>query len=192
MVKRVTPLNDTPNDIDSVSRNSSCFQTEEVCTPRLELEKTSEDADVDNPITIYVNKLNSYVDKMQTVLKDVKELVSYGKTLEKDFNQIVKVLAKKKKTTENKAPSGFAMLTLLTDEMYEFMDIPKGTKVYRNDVFRKINTHITENNLRKTSNKRHILPDETLHKLFGSNENDEVTYFNLQTWIKHHYIREKK
>ena len=147
-----------------------------------------------NPITIYVSKLNSYVERIANMNKELKDLVSVGKTLEKDFNQIVKIMSKKTKTknSENRPLSGFAMPSLLSEQLYDFLDLEKGVKVPRKDVTRMINSYIKDNSLRDESDRRKIIPDDELHKIFNSSVGDNITYFNLQSYMKHHFIKDNK
>lgn len=151
------------------------------------------DEEVNNPVSVYVSKLNNYVERIAVMNKELKELVNVGKSLEKDFNNIVKVMSKKSKKTssEKRHPSGFAVPYTLSDELYSFLNINNKDKVPRNDVTRMINEYITSNNLRDTKDKRIIKPNTELHKIFKSTPNDSITYFNLQSYIKHHFIKEK-
>lgn len=154
-------------------------------------EEVKEEAN--NPVSIYVNKLNNYVERITTMNKELKELVNVGKSLEKDFNNIVKIMTKKNKNKSNgerRHPSGFAVASVLSEEMYEFLNIKKGEKVPRKDVTRMMNDYITKNELRNPDDKRIIIPNEALRKIFNSNETDTITYFNLQSYIKHHFIKE--
>ena len=149
--------------------------------------------DANNPVSVYVSKLNNYVDRITTMNKELKELVNVGKSLEKDFNNIVRIMSKKNKnkSNEKRHPSGFAVPYKLSEELYTFLNINKGEKVPRNDVTRMINEYITKNELRDTKDKRIIKPNKELHKIFNSSNNDSITYFNLQSYIKHHFIKEK-
>lgn len=152
-------------------------------------EETSEE-EAPNPVSVYVNKLNNYVERLGAMNKELKEMVSIGKTLEKDFTNIVKVLSKKNKKSSDRPKSGFAMPSLLSNELYEFMEITPGELVNRTDVTRKLNDYIKTNNLRREDNKRYIIPDKLLQKLLRSEPKDEITYFNLQHFMKHHYVKE--
>lgn len=146
-----------------------------------------------NPVSIYVNKLNNYVERITSMNKELKELVNVGKSLEKDFGNIVKIMTKKNKNKssgERRHPSGFAVASVLSDEMYTFLNIRQGEKVPRKDVTRLMNDYITKNELRNPDDKRIILPNDALKKIFNSNDNDTVTYFNLQSYIKHHFIKD--
>lgn len=149
--------------------------------------------EVNNPVSVYVSKLNNYVERITTMNKELKELVNVGKSLEKDFNNIVKVMSKKSKnkSNEKRHPSGFAVPYKLSDELYSFLKIKNGDKVPRNDVTRMINEYITSNSLRDDKDKRIIKPNAELHKIFKSTNKDSITYFNLQSYIKHHFIKEK-
>lgn len=151
--------------------------------------ETSEE-EAPNPVSVYVNKLNNYVERLGAMNKELKEMVNIGKTLEKDFANIVKVLSKKNKKSSDRPRSGFAMPSLLSNELYEFMEITPGELVNRTDVTRKLNEYIKSNNLRREDNKRYIIPDKLLQKLLRSEPKDEITYFNLQHFMKHHYVKE--
>jgi chromatin remodeling complex protein RSC6 len=128
----------------------------------------STEEEVSNPVSVYVNKLNNYVDRISAMNKELKEMVSIGKTLERDFNNIVKVLSKKNKKTSDRPKSGFAMPSLLSNELYEFMKIPHGELVHRTDVTRRLNEYIKQHELRREDNKRYIIPDATLQRLLRS------------------------
>jgi chromatin remodeling complex protein RSC6 len=144
-----------------------------------------------NPVSIYISKLNNYVERISTMNKELKDLVNVGKSLEKDFNNIVKVMSKKNKktSTEKRTPSGFAVPYKLSEELYEFLNINKEEKFPRNDVTRMINAYIKTNDLRDEKDKRNIIPNDALHKIFKSTVIDKITYFNLQSYIKHHFIK---
>jgi len=91
--------------------------------------------------------------------------------------------------------SGFAMASLLSDELYEFLSLPKGIKVPRKDVTRMINEYIETKGLRDETDRRRIRPNKELHKIFNSTDDDDVTYFNAhfnqQSYMKRHYIQDK-
>jgi len=88
--------------------------------------------------------------------------------------------------------TGFAMPILLSDELYEFLSLPKGIKVPRKDVTRMINEYINTNSLRDEADSRNIRPNKELHKIFNSTDGDHITYFNMQSYMKHHYIVENR
>lgn len=157
------------------------------------VDEKPKDAVDTNPATMYQTKLNGYIERVGAVGKEVKELVAMGRTLAKEYQQIMKVMSKKSKyvkSNEDRPLSGFAMPSLLSDELYEFLGLEKGVKVPRKDVTRMMNEYIKTNSLRDENDKRNIKPDTKLHKIFNSSDKDKITYFNLQTYMKHHFIKE--
>lgn len=141
---------------------------------------------------VFYTKLSNFISKIASINKEVKELQTMGKTLEKDFNNVIKVLSKQKnknKNSELKRASGFAMPSLLSTELYQFLGITEGELVPRTDVTKLLNNYIVENGLRNEEDKRQILPDEKLKKILNCTDDDDVHYFNLQQFLKHHFIK---
>ena len=52
-----------------------------------------------------------------------------------------------------------------------------------------INKYIVDNNLRKEEDKRQIIPDKKLSKLLNLDGSEQLSYFNLQKYIKHHFVK---
>ena len=153
---------------------------------------TDPDQESTDVIQVFRSKLTEYNTKILDINNLVKELSQFGKSLEKDFTIISKMIAKTTKKNKSDKPrplSGFAVPSALTDELYDFLKIQKGELVPRKDVTKMINDYIKENSCRDEKDKRKIVPDAALKKLFGSSEDDKITYFNLQTYMKHHYIK---
>ena len=91
-------------------------------------------------------------------------------------------------TTERR-PSGFVAPTLLSDELATFLGKPVGTMMARTDVSKLINKYIADNRLQDLQNGRIINPDAKLRKLLRLPNGEELTYFNLQKYMKHHFSR---
>ena len=66
------------------------------------------------------------------------------------------------------------------------MGVKSDMLLARTDVTKRINTYIKANNLQNPDNKRIIHPDTKLSKLLN-NGKEEVTYFNLQRYMKVHF-----
>lgn len=114
--------------------------------------------------------------------------------LEKHVNKQMKTLqreAKKNKNKGNRKPSGFAVPTKITDQLCEFMNKEKGTKVARTEVTQYIIEYIRQNKLQKSDNRKYITPDNKLATLLDVKESDEVTYFNIQRYMNKHFVKEK-
>ena len=84
-------------------------------------------------------------------------------------------------------PLGFIQPCQLSNELAKFLGKPVGTRMLRTDVARLINTYIRINNL--TQNGRVINPDSKLRKLLNLGKNDELTYFNIQRYMRQHFLK---
>lgn len=139
----------------------------------------------------HLAKLRDYSSKVQLITKSLKELVNEGKSLEKSFSSVVKKIKQNKvarKKTERPL-SGFALPTKLSDELYDFLNIEKGTSIARKDVTKLMNAYIVENGCRDVTDRRKIIPNDALKQLFQCADSEEITYFNLQKFMKKHYIK---
>ena len=89
-----------------------------------------------------------------------------------------------------RVPSGFITPTRISDELAKFLKVPVGTQLTRVDVSKLINGYITVNKLQDSKNGRIINPDAKLRKLLRIPPTDELTYFNMQKYLKPHFIRD--
>jgi chromatin remodeling complex protein RSC6 len=86
-----------------------------------------------------------------------------------------------------RAPSGFAKPALISPELCSFLGKPEGTEMARTEVTKHLTTYIKEHNLQDSENKRKIVPDAALKKLLNVDDSSELTYFNLQKFMKVHF-----
>lgn len=86
-----------------------------------------------------------------------------------------------------RAPSGFAKPALISKELCSFLGKPTGTEMARTEVTKHLTSYIKEHNLQDQANKRKIIPDAALKKLLNVKPSDELTYFNLQKYMKVHF-----
>jgi chromatin remodeling complex protein RSC6 len=92
--------------------------------------------------------------------------------------------------SSDRRPSGFITPTKISNELAEFLGKPVGTEMARTDVSRYINSYIRAKHLQDPQNGRRINPDAKLRALLKIGENDELTYFNFQKYMKHHFHKE--
>jgi len=78
---------------------------------------------------------------------------------------------------------------LISDELAEFLGKAIGSEIPRTVVNKEINAYISAHRLQDPTNGRKINPDEKLRKLLRITQEDELTYFNLQKYMKHHFIK---
>lgn len=89
----------------------------------------------------------------------------------------------------HRIPCGFVQPIKISNELAEFLGKPVDTEMRQTDVSRLINSYIRVNNLQDPKNGRTINPDAKLRALLTIGENDELTYFNLQKYMNHHFLR---
>jgi chromatin remodeling complex protein RSC6 len=139
------------------------------------------------------SKLAEYGAKLQALVALVNVAKNDYKTLEKAINREMKnaqkASSKKKRSSGNRQPSGFVKPTLISDELATFLGKEKGSLLARTAVSKEINAYIRANSLQDPANGRKINADAKLGKLLKLTKTDELTYFNLQRYMKHHFIK---
>lgn len=140
-------------------------------------------------------KLAEFGAKIQQAANVLSTLKSDFKTLEKSIARDLKAAQKssgrkRKATNTNRQPSGFAKPTRISDELAKFLGKPVGTELARTGVSKEINAYIRTHNLQDKTNGRLIHPDTKLASLLNIKNGEELTYFNLQRYMKHHFVKE--
>jgi len=134
--------------------------------------------------------------KLQQMSLGISSLKSEFRALEKKWTRELKASQKQnskhKRKAGNRAPSGFVKPTRISDELAKFLDKPSGTEMARTDVTRDVNKYIRANNLQDKENGRKINPDPKLATLLKLKKTDELTYFNLQKYMSHHFAKATK
>ena len=143
-------------------------------------------------------QLEADYQSLMTRLSEFKTLytgiTSDLRRLQKNMDRYIREANKRsrrpKSSDPNRAkrpPSGFAKPALISNELCSFLGVENGTEMARTEVTKHLTTYIKEHNLQDQENKRKILPDSALQKLLNVSPSDEVTYFNLQKFMKVHF-----
>jgi hypothetical protein len=163
-------------------------------------------------LTDRLQTLTEGVASVLTASKDLgalaKDMALALKQLHKDIAQVERANAKRTRkaaaaaaatagdaSSGEAAPerklSGFLAPVLLSDQMYEFLGIEKGTKVARNEATRRITDYVKANNLNDKDDGRTLHPDAKLLALLSPTPaaEEKVTYASLQSLIKHHFFK---
>jgi upstream activation factor subunit UAF30 len=154
---------------------------------------TKPDTDNDAPVTDELfsqfENLISQLTMMKTQITGIQQNI---KQIEKSVKKQMKGLKKeviKTKNKGNRQPSGFAMPSKVTKELCEFMNKAEGSEIARTEVTRALVSYIKENKLENTSNSKIISPDNKLKILLGLDDNQELTYFNIQKYMNKHFVK---
>ena len=86
-----------------------------------------------------------------------------------------------------RSPSGFVKPTLISKELATFLGKEVGTEMARTEVTKYLTKYIKDHQLQDPANKRIINCDAQLSGLLNVTPSDEVTYFNLQRYMKPHF-----
>lgn len=132
-------------------------------------------------------------DTISTFRTQLTMLQNQVKTIERSSKKYIKQLERelsKRKSKGNRKPSGFAKPTKISEKLCEFMNKPMGTELARTEVTQHLIAYIKKNKLQNETNKRLITPDSQLKSLLGIKDSDELNYFNLQSYMNQHFIKE--
>lgn len=120
--------------------------------------------------------VNDWIDRMQNAKREIKTLKRTQKR------------PRPANISGPKKPCVFETPIPISDEMCEFLGVDRGTLMSRNDVTHGIHQYVVEHNLKDPENGRVIIPDDRLTAVLqGYDDTQELSYLNLQRYIKHHY-----
>jgi hypothetical protein len=161
--------------------------------PAADAASTGLPSEVPIDVATLSSKLGDFSSKIQQVATLLTSMKSDYKTLERtvarELKQASKSKGKNRKTSANKNPSGFVKPTKISDELIKFLGKEPGTEMSRVEVSKEVNAYINEHKLKDEKCGRQINPDAKLTKLLKINKDEVLTYFNLQRYLKIHFIK---
>lgn len=145
----------------------------------------SQELSIDDQFKDILTRLQQFRTLSQTLMADVRKL-------QKNVNRQVRESARKQRKRKTNSdvkrpPSGFAKPTLISDSLCQFLGVESGTHMARTEVTKHLTKYIKEHELQDGANKRIINCDSALAGLLNVQPSDEVTYFNLQRYMKPHF-----
>ena len=124
-------------------------------------------------------------------INSVKTFRIINKKLKKIHIMISKLLKNKKTNKTSNNNSGFMKLNNISNELSNFMNLEdKNEQKSRVDVTKYICNYIKNNNLQNPTDKREILPNLELQKLFRI-DCSKIKYYNIQTLLKIHFPKKE-
>jgi len=155
-------------------------------TAKVEFSSVDAIKDIISKLNEQAGVIKAFTNTLRSVLKDA----------EKNSKELDKLRNKKTRTkverSPNALPSGITKPVAISDELAKFLGVAPGTLVPRNEVTKGVSGYVKSNQLSDPANKQKFILDDrpaakTLRALLG-NPKEDVTYFNLQRYLKHHYI----
>jgi upstream activation factor subunit UAF30 len=146
------------------------------------------------PTTTLDEDLKAVTLNLNTLKETVSAMLAQVKKLDKRVHREIKDARKRKRRAvpvegaeaKPRVLSIFERPTKVTEELLTFLGKPKDTLLSRSEVTKAVNNYVKEKNLK---NKHDIKPDAALKKLLAIEDGTALTYFNLQKYLNHHYIK---
>jgi len=164
-----------------------------VATPAPEPEQVVQETTSDDvTLTQSFKEVLTQLTSLRTTIASLSSQVrAIEKRADRELKSAQKAGKKRQRKTTNRQPSGFVKPTRISSELASFLGKKSDEMLARTEVTREINKYIRENNLQDPNNGRHILPDKKLRTLLKLGKNDELTYFNLQKYMSHHFPKDE-
>ena len=193
------PIAKSSNPKKKVIKKSKVNAPKAADTPKPVETPKVETADIIAPVADATNSVSNYADEfthllgqLRTLQTTLKELTLYTAKLEKRVAKDQKVVqkrvnGKRKRAPGSGSPSGFSKPGKVSDELRTFLKLGKDELIARTEVTKRINAYCKEHNLQGEKDKRVLKADKTLTKLLRLKKGDELTFFNLQKYMKVHF-----
>jgi chromatin remodeling complex protein RSC6 len=152
--------------------------------------------------------ISSVVERLREVrtrqANELKEIIADLLVAAKAAAKQVKEAGKRKKvkkdvadmTAEEKAAwelrrskNAFLKPRGLSTELCAFMQLPAGSQRSQTEVTKFVSNYVKTHSCFDPANKRHIIPDGVLSRLLRVTDKDTVTYLNLQSFLKVHFLK---
>jgi chromatin remodeling complex protein RSC6 len=136
-----------------------------------------------------------FTSKVREAVKSVQEASKQAKKEQRDSKKKRKInpadmTPEQKKAWEaRRANNAFLVERPLTPELCSFMSIAVGSKRSQTQVTKYISDYVKSHNCFDPNFKRRILPNAALAKLLRVDDKTEVTYLNLQRFLKVHFVK---
>ena len=132
--------------------------------------------------------------RLKVLMTIARELSAYVTSVEKQITKDKRVVDKKMKKKKQKLNSdgtkplnGFSKPGQISDKLRKFMGLDSEQLVARVEVTKFITKYCQEKGLQNEKDKRILLPDSALQDLLNVGTDVELTYFNLQKYLKFHF-----
>lgn len=198
-------VEDTPAPATPVSKKRVAKKEEVVQEPVTEAPAETPVAnEATEEVVNYASVNASLVVSLQKVINETKEAIKTVRTMKTMHEKEIKEnkSSKKKEKRVRTSQAGFAVATKITPQLAAYIGIDSVDSLSRTDAVKKIHERIVQKNLQDPQDRRIIRyeNDKELKALLGLPEafkvnnkgekDTKLSYFNLQRYISHHFIKE--
>ena len=137
--------------------------------------------------------LNDNITNTKSMINTIRGVIKENEKVNKELDKLRNKRSRNKtERSANTQQSGITKPVSISNELAKFLGVAAGTLVPRNEVTKGVSGYVKQNDLSDPTNKQKFVLDDrpaakTLRALLG-NPAEDVTYFNLQRYLKHHYI----
>lgn len=121
----------------------------------------------------------------------VKEVLKLRADLKRLQKQVRKLAKGEEDEDKPKKLSGFAKPMKMSADLCKFLGVAEDSLMARTDVTKEINKYVKANNLQNPENKRELILDDKLKTILTIPSDVTLTFFNLQKYMSHHYIKDE-
>jgi len=136
-----------------------------------------------------------FTTKVREAVKATQEAAKAAKKEQRDSKKKRKVSPdqmtpeQRKAWEARRANNAFLVERPLSPELCHFMGISSGSKRSQTQVTKYVSEYVKSHNCFDPSFKRRIIPNAALAKLLRVDDKTEVTYLNLQKYLKVHFLK---
>jgi chromatin remodeling complex protein RSC6 len=143
--------------------------------------------------TSAISEENNYEKKYENLLNRLRENYIEQKKLLNDLKELhvlhkkeLKLASKNKNKLKN---NGICKPQPVPQSLKDLLDIEEDS-LSRVEVTKLLYKYIEKNKMCEKSNRRNIIPNKKFIKIFQMNNDDTMTFYNIQSWIKKIYDNE--
>lgn len=188
-VEVVQDVESVEEKVDTLIEENSELLPEEGRRTKKVVNKFKVKTDWDALFELYAEDLGSIKKKPNQKVN----LSKYLSQLKNDTFRILKLNRAKREGSKN--TGGFMKPVKISDDLANFIKVAPEERdtINRTEITKRICKYVKDNNLQRPDDRREIIPDSTLKKLFSlpdvPDENDKLTYYSIQKKVQSHIFK---
>ena len=145
--KTSTPKTSTPKTASKTASKTATVPVVDTPPPIVEAAtETTTSGAVFDQFSCFMAKLQNVSTQMSALRTEFRAI---ERQVTKDLKIAAKMSQKRKRSTGDRAPSGFVKPALISNELAAFLGAPEGSEMARTEVTKRINQYVKAQNLQK-------------------------------------------
>ena len=126
------------------------------------------------------------IDELRENYLNQKKLMNDVRELSNLHKKELKLSIKTPRRQNSGKHSGFNKVEPVPTSLGKLLDI-KEEELPRSKVTKLMYKYFSDNKMFNTKTKREIIPNSKIKKIFGMKDGEQITFYNLQIWLKKVY-----